>query len=300
MTLEVSAHYKEQWDTNVRLRFQSRGFMLKGTVMPPVRIEGTKMYFLRSGQLNATPWGGRGHAVQRQGSQDDKVEITSDEWDISYELYDRDKWMGAPAEEQTRQRQAGNGMGRKSDAIIYKAIMDAVIPTENIIGDYSTGLTPYMLMEGEARLFENFTPNDGGIYCPVPPRQYERLQTFKVFANGDWQGGGDLPLTKLTKAKTFSSTHVFMGEHDLFTPYIANTDELRIRVWHKECVGGGHIAPEEMRHEWKREGDYKRWLVMHTLDGGAVDIEPNGIVEYRIKADAPIEDEIVRTLETAP
>ena len=188
MTLSVDALYKQQWDTRVRLRFQARGFQLKGTVQPPIKIEGEKFYFLRSGTLNATKWGGRGQAVQVQNGDDDKVEITSDEWDSAYHLYDRDKWMGVPGEEQARQNQAANALGIKADGIIYSAIMAASIPSENIIGDYSTGLDPYMLKKGEAALFDSFTPTDGRVFMPLPALQFQRLTTYKIFQNSEWLG----------------------------------------------------------------------------------------------------------------
>ncbi|MGE3914056.1 MAG: phage capsid protein [Hyphomicrobiaceae bacterium] len=297
MTMEVSAHYRTLWDTQVRLRFQSRGNMLAGTVMPPVRISGEKMYFLRSGKLGSTQWGGRGHAVQRQSSTDDKVEITSQEWDTAYELYDQDKWKGVPAEEQARQMQASNALGTRIDRIIYAAVMAQSLPSDQIIGDYSTGLTPYMLKQAEAKLLQKYTPNDAGIYCPIPPWQYGRLETYKIFSSADWIGG-DLPLTKRTKRRTYGSLNCFMFEQVHADDYTTST-QLRFRVWHRECVGAGHIAPEQMRHEWQREAEYKRWLVMHTLDGGATVIEPDGVVEFRVKADAAIEDEVQRTLAVA-
>lgn len=300
MTIEVSAHYKQQWKDGVTLRLQGRGFQLKGTVMPPVKIEGEKIYFLRSGTLNTTPWGGKGHAVVRQNSSDDKIEVTSSEWDSAYELYDRDKWMGVPAEEQTRQKQAANAIGTRADSIIYEKIMAAAIPPGNIIGDYTKGLDPYMLKQAEAILYNNFTPMDGGIYLPIPSTQFQRLTTYKVFQNSEWVGVTDNPRIKVSQGRTYGEINCFQGEKDLFTPYITNAGaNLRVRVWHKECVGAGHIAPSEMRAEWKREGDYKRWLVMHTLDGGAEVIEPNGIVEFRLLATAAIEDEIIRTKAVA-
>lgn len=297
MTMEVSAHYRSRWDNQVRLRLQSKGNMLEGTVLPPMRIDVAadqteRFYFLRSGKLNTTKWGGKGHSVDFQGSDDDTVDIASEEWDCAFRLYDKDKWATAAGEEQTRQQQASNAIGRRSDRFIYDAIMSAALPPENIIGDYSTGIDPYMLLEAEAKLFEHFTPNDGGIYAPIPSRQYQRLSTYKVSANAEWIGG-DLPLVKRTKARTFGSLNIFQGEQDLFTPYIAGS-QIRIRIWHKECVGAGYSG-QKLRTEWEREAKFKRWNVIHTIDGAAKVIEPNGVVELRLKADALIESEIMRT-----
>lgn len=298
MTMEVSAHYKKRWDTKVRLRLQSRGNMLEGTTIAPMRIDAEKFYFLRSGKLNTQIWAGRGHEISVQGSDDDTIEISSQEWDAAYYLYDRDKWLTAAGEEQTRQDQAGNAIGRRADQITYEEIMAATIPAENIIGDYSSGLTPQLLLEAETKLFEQFTPNDGGIFAPLPPRQYQNLSNYKQWASQEWTGG-DLPLTKMTKRKTFSSSHCFMGENDLFTPYITNAGaNIRIRFWHKECVGAGYTG-ERLRTEWIRQGTFKRWLVNHTIDGAAKVIEPNGIVELRLKANVAMESEIQRTKEIA-
>jgi len=301
MTLSVDAHYKQRWDTQVRLRFQGRGFQLKGTVMPPVQIGGEKFYFLRSGSLSASKWGGRGQAVQVQNGDEDKVEITSDEWDSAYHLYDRDNWMGVPGEEQTRQKQAANALGTKADAIIYSAIMSATIPSGNIFGDYSKGLDPYMLKQAEACLFDNFTPTDGRIFMPVPASQFQRLTTYKIFQNSEWLGVQGNDRIKASQGRTYGELNVFQGEKTLFDPYVGTLGpssgaSVRIRVWHSECVGAGHVAPEQMRHEWTRQGPFKRWMVQHTLDGGAVVIEPKGIVEFRLKADALIESEVMRTV----
>lgn len=300
MTLSVDSIYRQKWADQIRLRFQARGFQLKGTVTPPIRIEADQFHFLRTGTLNASKWAGRGHAVNRQNGAEDKVSITSDEWDCPYELYDRDKWKGVPGEEQARQKQAGNAMGTTADQIIYAAVMGASIPGGNVIGDYSTGLDPYMLKKGEAILFDNFTPTDGKVYFPVPATQFQRLTTYKVFQNTEWAGVTDNPRITSAQGRTYGLMNIFQGEPTLFAPYVGTAGpsggaSVRIRVWHQECIGAGHVAPEQMRVEWKREGDYKRWLVIHTLDGGAVVIEPNGIVEYRLKADALIESEIMRT-----
>lgn len=299
MTLEVSAHYRDRWDTNVRLRFQARGFQLKGCVMPPVQILANQLFFLRSGTLNSSKWPGRGHAVNVQGSNDDKVAITSDEWDVSYHLYDRDKWLGVPGEESTRQNQAGNAMGTRADQIIYSQIMAATIPAGNVIGDYSTGLDPYMLKKAEALLFDNFTPTDGRIYMPIPATQFQRMTVYKVFQNAEWVGVQNDRI-KASQGRTYGEMNVFQGEAPLFAPYVGTLGpssgaSIRIRAWHQECVGAGHVAPQEMRNEWERQGTYKRWQVVHTLDGGATVIEPNGIVEFRLKADATIDPEIQLT-----
>lgn len=307
MTIEVSALYRQQWADRIRLRYQARGFQLKGTVAPPIRWEGTKMYFLRSGSLNATKWAGKGHAVNRQLSNDDKVEITSEEWDSPYELYDRDKWLGVPGEEQIRQDQAANALGVTADNIIYSSIMSAALDPEQIIGDYTSGLDPFMLKQAEAVMFDNFTPTDGRVYMPVPAQQFQRLTTYREFQNSEWVGVTDNPRIKASQGRTYGEMNVFQGERTLFDPYKGQVQNLpggtpgstaagiRVRVWHQECIGAGHIAPQEMRNEWKREGDYKRWLVIHTLDGGATVIEPKGIVEFRLKADAPIQQQVMLT-----
>jgi hypothetical protein len=133
---------------------------------------------------------------------------------------------------------------------------------------------------------------DGGIFCPLPSKAFYQCQTYKVFANSDWTGG-DLPLTRMVKHKTFDVGHCFILPPHLRRLYTGNTTEVRFRAWHKSAIGAGHNR--EMRTEWIREGLRKRWTVNHTIDGCAAVMQTKGIVEFRFKLDSPIEDEIQRT-----
>jgi hypothetical protein len=287
--------YKDQWNDKAFIRYQNRGYVLKGTTEAPIRIQGKKFYFLGTGELEAQPYQ-KGDTISVLNPTDDTIEMESREWDAPYALYD---WDGPEAhrmpvnEAAVRQEQAAKALGRRSDRIIYDAIMAASLPGDQIFGSYSTAFDPYTLMAGFEKLADNDVETaDGGIFCPLPSKAFYQCQTYKVFANSDWTGG-DLPLTRMVKHKTFDVGHCFILPPHLRRLYTGNTTEVRFRAWHKSAIGAGHNR--EMRTEWIREGLRKRWTVNHTIDGCAAVMQTKGIVEFRFKLDSPIEDEIQRT-----
>ncbi len=290
MTIEVEQWYKNQWADNVIIRYQNRGFVLKGTTEGPVQIDGDKFYFLRTGQIEAQPYS-KGDAVSGLNPEDDKVEMKSTEWDAAVELYDFDQSRITPNEAQTRQEQCARALGRRSDMIIYDAVMGAQLERDQVFGSYTQPFDPYLFKQGLEKLIDNDVETEVGVFAPLPSLAYSQLETYQIFANADWIGG-DLPLTKMVKHKSWDIANCFILPPHLRQKYTSGT-ELRFRIWAKSAIGAGHN--DNVRNEWTREGRYKRYLVNHTIDGVAVPLQTAGIIEFQMKADSKIESEIVRT-----
>jgi hypothetical protein len=290
MTEQVPVWYREQWAQNVIVRFQARGFTLKGTTEAPVKIDGNKFYFLRTGSLEAQPYT-RGDAVAVLNPDDDKIEMTSAEWDAAVAIYDFDVTRLPASEKQARQEQCVNALGRRSDRIVYDAVMAAPLPAAQIFGDYSAGFDPYLFKQGLVKLARGDVPVDTGIFAPIPILAFAQLETYKIFANADWIGG-DLPLTKMVKHRTWDRANCFELPPHLEAANTSGT-QLRFRVWAKGCIGAGHN--DAIRNEWTREGLKKRWVANHTIDGCAKPLQTEGIIEFRIKADSAIAAEVVTT-----
>jgi len=290
----VAQWEKEQWDTQVKLRFQNRGYMLKGTTMPPVRIDGKKFHFLRTAAMEAVAYA-KGDAVSAINPDDDTVEMQSSEWDAPFNLYDWDKTRIAPNEVDARQQQAAAALGRRADRIIYDAVMNAAIDGSQVFGDYTQPFDPYTLLRGMEKLADSDVGTESGVFSPLPSKAFYQCETYKIFANADWQGG-DLPLTRMAKHKTFDVANCFILPPHLRKAYTTGT-QLRFRVWVRDAIGAG--ANADLRTEWTREGRYKRWLVNNTIDGVAVPVQTEGIIEFRMKADSTIDKEVVITKEAA-
>jgi hypothetical protein len=293
MTDQVPVWYRDQWANNVIVRYQNRGYVLKGTTTPPVKIDGKKFYFLRTGTIDAQPYT-RGDAITPLNPNDDRLEFEAKEWDAPFSIFDYDVTRLPVSEVDARQQQCANALGRRSDLIIYDAVMSATLPTGNTFGAYTNAFDPYVFKQGLEKLIDNDVVNggaDGMVFAPLPSLAYAQLETYKIFANSQWVGG-DLPLTKMVKHKTWDIAHCFILPPHLRKKYTSTT-ELRFRVWHKSAVGSGHN--EDIRNEWTRDGLKKRWVVNHTIDGAAIALQPEGIIEFRMKADSSIVSEIERT-----
>lgn len=284
----VPGWYKEKWDQQVILRYQNRGYVLKGTTMEPVRIEGKKFHFLRTKTMEAQPWA-KGDSVSGLNPEDDTITIESAEWDAAFHLYDWDVTRLSPREVDSRQQQAVAALGRRSDRITYDAVMAATLPNDQIFGDYANPFDPYVFLSGLERLAAlDVETADGGVFAPIPSRAFYQLQTYKIFSNTQWIGP-DLPLKKMVKHATFDVANAFIQPPHLTQAYTDGT-ELRFRIWHKSAMGAGHN--DNLRTEWTRQGEKKRWLVNHTFDGVATALQTEGIIEFRMKADSAIEREV--------
>lgn len=285
----VPGWFKEQWARQAIIRFQNRGYVLKGTTMAPVRIEGKKFYFLRTGTMEAQPYA-KGDAVSGINPEDDTIEMESSEWDAPFNLYDYDVSRIPVRELDARQQQAAAAIGRRADRIIYDAVMAASLPSGHTFGSYSDPFDPYVFLSGLEKLADaDVETADGGVFAPLPSLAFYQLQTYKIFANTQWVGG-NLPLTRMVKHATFDVANAFILPPHLRRAYTSNGTELRFRIWHKSAIGAGHN--DNLRTEWTREGRYKRWLVNHTFDGVAVAVQPAGIIEFRMKADSTIDKEV--------
>lgn len=293
MTDQVPTWYQEKWANSVIMRYQNRGYVLKGTTEAPVKIDGQKFYFLRSGQMEAQPYE-RGDAVTPMNPDDDKIEIESKEWDAAYAIYDYDVTRLPVREQDTRQQQAAAALGRRSDRIIYDAVMAATLDPSQIFGAYTDPFDPYVFKAGLEKLIDNDVVDGGDnmVYAPLPSLAYAQLETYKIFANSQWVGG-DLPLTKMVKHKSWDIANCFILPPHLRKAYTSTT-ELRFRVWHRSAMGSGHN--DNLRVEFTREGLKKRWVANHTIDGVAKDLQAAGIIEFRMKADSAIMAELERTV----
>lgn len=292
MTQQVPAWYAEQWAQSVIVRYQNKGYVLKGTTEAPIKIVGNKFHFLRTGQVEAQPYT-RGDSVSVLNPDDDTIEMTSSEWDAAVPIYDYDVTRLPVNERQARQEQCSSALGRRADRIIYDAVMAATLPNTQVFGAYTDPFDPYVYKAGLAKLADADVPTENGVFAPLPTLALTQLETYKIFANTQWVGP-NLPNLSMIKKGTWDIANHFHLPPHLRKAYTANTTELRFRVWAKSAIGAG--SNDNIRSEWTREGLKKRWVVNHTIDGVAVALQTEGIIEFRMKWDpTAIESEVQRT-----
>ncbi len=295
MTMQVPAWYKDQWDTKVIQRFQADGYLLKGMTEPPVKIDGVTFHFMRTAPVDVGGPHVKGSALQSLNSNDDTVTISSQEWDAPFKIYDYDVTRMTPNEQDVRQRTATMALGRKSDHIVYDALMLTTIPAGQIVTAVAASFDPYTFEGGIATMFDNDVPDDGQVFCGMPSWCWHQLMSYRVFSNAEYVGE-DLPFVKRANVRTFLGVNCFrLPKHLVNYKTVSTTnDTWRFRMWHKTAMGAGHNI--ELRTEWQRkleEGKY--WFVNHTIDGACVALQTEGIYEYQVTKSTTIAPEIIQT-----
>lgn len=297
MTDQVPAWYKDQWAAQTILKFQNRGYNLKGMTTPPVRIEGKEFHWLRSGVVDAVPYA-RGDTVQGLNPNDDEVKMASSEWDAPFYIYDFDKTRLSVNETDTRQMQAARAIGRRADLIIWDKIMAEALPAgEQTIGHQAVAantaaITPYLLMQGTKVLADADVEFENDVFCPIPAGPWEQLKTYRIFSSSLYVGP-ELPFVKRSEARTWNGVHWFRAPKYMYQYTDATNNAYKTRMWSAKAVGAGHN--EDLRNEWERQATKKRWFVNHTIDGAAAVLLPEGMVQFEFLAAATIAPEIIQT-----
>ena len=299
MTDQVPQWYRDQWNTRVIQRFQAEGYLLKGMTEPPVKIEGNNFHFLRSAKVDVGGPFQKGSAVQPLNPNDDAITFASQEWDAPFYLYSYDVTRLPVNETDVRQAQATYALGRKSDHIIYDALMNITLPSADQTSPaVLAAMEPYAAMEAIAVLFDYDVPDDGQIFCGLPAMCWEQMKAFRIFANSDYVGPMDLPFVKRSERRSWNGVHWFRLPKHLYNYKTVNNpnDTWRFRMWHKSALGAGHN--EELRTEWQRQAPWKRWFLNHTIDGCCVGLQLEGIYEFQVTVSKNVQPEVFPTFAT--
>jgi hypothetical protein len=281
--LQVDAAMKDRWDTRAFYVFQSKGFTLQGTVMPPVDIDGNTFYFIKSGSGEAQPYT-VGDEVRQATSTLDRIPLQSSEWDYADRIFDKNRTKLSVKEEDIYHNNAGWALGRRADKIIYEKFHALAPPVNRIIGDFNTAWDPAKGLQACSALQDADVPWDGMVFCGLPSRAWNQMLTYQVFSNSQW-AGPDLAFTKVTDRKTWNGCHWFLLPKHLQK---LSTTQLSFYMWHQSAVGAGYNDSAGIRSEWEREVKRKAWWYQSTLDGAALVLQPEGVIECRMKADSPI------------
>jgi Phage capsid protein len=300
MTQQIPQWYQDQWQRKAIIRYQNKGNTLKGLTTPPIRMEGQNFHFPRMGVVEAQIHPRGDDAAVVNGAAD-LVHMTTTRWSVGWPIEDFDADRIPVNEHDVALESCTNAIGRRSDRIIYDAVMAVALPAPQIIV-LAAGLDPYSMSKALQVLVTNDVPSDDdNIFCPLPGLAYRQIEMYKEFANADW-AGPDLPLIKKRKGRTWDIGNFFELANPLVKQYTNTTgaavngtpaNTLRFRIWHRDAIGYG--AHREIEVEWERQALKKRWVGVHTMDGGATCLQTEGIVEIQIPANSTVAQQIITT-----
>ncbi|WP_321337913.1 phage capsid protein [Breoghania sp.] len=296
MTQTADQHFIEQFNRRAHHKYQAQGFMLRSTVMPAERIEGTKAYF---------PVFGKGQAKKKRRGVDAtpmnpdraRPEATLETWEAFDYIYYQDLSRTNVNERENIATIGANALGRATD----NELVDKWNGTASTGAPIGSGLTPFLDKDGMPAMVGDGTedfglgfamrmcsaleqadvPTDGRWFCPLPSIQWNLLMTYKQFNSADWVGG-DLSFIKGgRKAKFWNGVHWFLAPGEYFRQP-GGPATVDICLWHYGAMGWANNTT--LKSWWDWENKKGAWSMRMESEGAAAAVLPNGLVRGRFKA----------------
>jgi hypothetical protein len=284
MSADAPNWFVEQYNSNVAHKYQSRGFLLRGTVMPEGRITGTKAYFPISGKGTARKKVRGQEAVPMNPSRG-FTEADLVTWEAFDEVYSYDLSRLTVNERDALAFSGSNALGRATDAEIIDLFDDNIPDTvgAQMIGDGTDDLDLDAVMAmcqlGQAQEW----PWDGNAFMPMPSLLWGQFISYKQVSNADYTGP-DLPFVKATSAKTFNGVNFFLAPDSLFPVPAANKVDLFL--YHR--TGWGWANNSDVQSIWDWDNRKGCWTVRMECEGAAAPIVVEGGIRGRFKSNGSI------------
>jgi len=284
MSTEAPTWYVEKYKAGVLFKYQSEGHVLRGTYMPPTKIDGKTMHF---------PIAGKGKAVKMKVGADGKPmnagrenkTVTADAYQALEQINSVDLGRMAANENVVAQKQCADALGRKHDEIIFSSINDGAGGYGATYGSAAAAWNLASALEAVTAHYNKDVPEDGRSYCMLPQLAFSQMMGFEEFSNSQWVGG-DLPFAKVRRAKQWAGVNWFTGPQDLFNLSTSSADTA-FYIWHMNAIGSGYNDQSlNTRITW--ENLKTAWISNNWMDMGATVLLPEGITECHYKNDSAI------------
>lgn len=279
MSLLAPNWFVEEYRSNVRHIFQSKGFKLKSTVTPEGSITGKTVkwpYFGTFDMQEKTRGGETPPANPNQGM----LSADLKDYDYLYEIYEQDLTKMTANERQAHYVGGGNAVGRKSDSLIMNALNDAVVAAGNRTfgsgGDFD-GL-PTALAVCEALADDDQIDWDGNVTAVIPWRWYNILLMWKEFNNAEWVGTANLGFPAGTVGKRWNNVNwVPFQKKELLIP---SANQAYGFIYHRNAAGYATNYEGKVTPDWdNRKGC---WTFRGDLQAVSMALYPGASGIYRM------------------
>jgi hypothetical protein len=273
MSTEAPTWYVEQYKAGVLYQFQSDAHVLRGTYMPPAKIDGKTLYFPIAGKGTATEMVIGADAKPMNAGRTRKS-VTTKAYQ-AYELINEvDLERMSTNEKEVAQRQAAMALGRRHDKVVYDAVHGGAGTYGTVRGNAGGAWTLGDALQAATDLFKKDVPEDGRAFCGLPQQAFSQMMTYEEFNNSQWVGG-DMPFAKVRRAKAWAGVNWFTLPEELF-PTAANVTTFYL--WHFNSIGAGYNGQElNTRISW--ENSKTAWAANNWMDLGATVLLPEGVVQ---------------------
>lgn len=299
MSMQADKHFVEQYNSRAYHLYQSEGFLLKSTVMPAEKIEGTKAYFPIFGKMAANKKV-RGQKATPANAERSRAEAVLETWEVFDYVYKYDLSRTNVNERENLALAGAKALGRGTD----HEIMQALYAKASTAAPVGSGLTPNLaanempgmvggatadftletMLKMSGALSEAEVPDDGNIYCPLPSRFWNIAMTYKQFNSAEWVGD-DLSFTKVTKAKKWNGVNWFKAPSEYFQQP-AGDSSVDLVMWHMNAAGWANN--EELFSHWAWDNELGAWSMRMESEGAAAVILPQGLVRGRFKTNSAL------------
>lgn len=279
MSYMTEAWYRELYLDKVTWTYKNAGFLMRGMVMPPSRMDGKKLYFPVAKPGTATETR-RGVKVGRMNAGRELKEVTAKYYEAPDVAYDMDESKFSLNELSIIAKTAADALGQRHDKVIVDAIHAGAGGYGTIVGAFGQAWDLQKALEAETLLFEKTENPREYAYCCLPVRAFNQMRTYEAFSSSLYSG--DYPLAKGVQARTWSRTHWVQGYDAMFPT--SGTD-VTFYMWFMSSVGSGDGGGESgtpIKTKINYLPEERGWLHDNMIEIGATVLIPEAIQECRM------------------
>lgn len=310
--MTIEKWFVEKIRDKVRARYAAEGGYLDDTMTRGDGGAGVIKFPVVGGDIQMYEISGALQDVDPSDINFDMVELKIRDFEASAYTRPQDKRKLGPSQEDALAKMLSRTVRNKRDRLKFDALNNFANagataltdqPTQiETIGDGSAEIT----LEDAVYLTDRLHASgaDDEMFLPIPNSWFSRLNMYKQFSNGDYQGPGDLYFAKSSKVKkkTFQGVHFMALPDSVFTygtgAYGTGTTQangykfsfdptgyIDTFAWAKDAVGS--------EIEWDQENmqPYEQpqlkgtpWLWKVQLSGNSIGLLPEGVKRIRMKA----------------
>lgn len=277
MSQTAPNHYVEQWKTTTLHVYQSKGFKLRNTTMPPDKITGEKMHFPLFGVGTAEEDVKRGDIAKPINANDTIVTVDTKKSRAFEEVYEDDLDQMTVNRQQAVAQRSAMALGRVHDKTVVSALKAT---STSAVGAYADLMSVQTMLKARQVLMANDVDVESGdVFFAVDSVSWTQLLGDKRFSNADYVGP-DLPYTRAGLAKTVMGIHVFaLSDKTLRVGDSAN--QATCLMWSRNAIGFGYVRQLTGTVAWDNRKDC--WTHNMRMRIGSKILQSEGVVPVRAK-----------------
>lgn len=289
MAVEAPNWYTKQYVDRATHVYQAKGYMLRGCVAEPVKVNGKDLTWMIAGKGEAEPLQ-RGAFGPAMNAARTTVNVSMADYQANDWVYETDLEKMTVDEQSVVAKTCGMAMGRKSDMLVINELNATSATLVDMTGGSSAAhaTSPFTLVGALAGMTllaeQDAVWDDGDVYCGLPPRAWTQFMSYRQVNDADWVGYDGLPYKTGQRFKYWNRVKWFeipVGYCPVFATSVHD-----FFMWNKNAIGFG--TNYELRSTVTWENLYTGWYHNNRFAAAARTLLPAGVIRFRYGADSPI------------